>query len=450
MRRALAHRPLLALAAGLIGGLAWLVNPWAALFALPFLAFRRTFPFAAVGLLVGVLLAPRPAPILPSQTPVRGEATVTSVPRVRSGWIEFMATAVGRTWSARLDGCPDVGLGDRLRVIATARPLRDGTDDYARLQGIEGRLRIARYELVARGPAPARFAETWRRSFAAFCDRWLPPSLASLTQALCLNWDGTLDDPTRDQLRATGTIHIVSASGLHVFVLAGFLMGALSLLPVPRGAQILLLAGLLALYALATGLNAPVVRSALMALVGASAYLVRRDRDPLSALALAAVLYLLFRPRGVFDIGFQLSFVTVAGMVLFGPAEREATASVRSLTVDALRLSAVAFAASAPLVAYHFGTLSLVALPANLLIALAVSAVVVGGLLAHLLSFLWLPLGVGLLQGVGGLGGWILTVLDALGRPSWAQVNLPAMPAWLVALIYVCAALTYRERYVHP
>jgi competence protein ComEC len=137
-------------------------------------------------------------------------------------------------------------------------------------------------------------------------------------------------------------------------------------------------------------------------------------------------------------------------MVLFGPAEREVSASLRNLAVDAVRLSGVAFAASAPLVAYHFGTLSLVALPANLLIALAVSAVVVGGLLAHLLSFLWLPLGVGLLQVVGGLGGWILTVLDALGRPSWAQVNLPAMPAWLVALIYACAALTYRERYVHP
>ncbi|MGV3617323.1 MAG: ComEC/Rec2 family competence protein [Fimbriimonas sp.] len=454
MRRALAHRPLLALAVVLAMALAWRVNPGALVLALPFFAFRRTWPFALAGLLLGLFLAPAPAPQLDGRELVQGEAHVVSVPRVKYANLEFEASAKGRHWSVALPGRPEITLGDRLQITAVALPLPDGRDDYARLQGIEGRLKVVRWSTLERGSWIARMADGWRRSFSSFCHQYMREDVAVLTEALGMNLDGTLDDATRNRLRATGTVHIVSASGLHVFVLAGFLTWVLSFLPLDRRHQLAMLLGLLTLYAFATGLNPPVLRSIFMAMVGLYAYTLRRDQDPLSALALAAFLYLLWRPRGIFDIGFQLSFLTVGALCIFGPTAEDRPTKMPDylgrLVADAVRLSWIAFVASAPLVAYHFGTLSVLALPANLAVGLAVPVVVVGGLLAHGLSFVLLALGVGMIKGVEWFGAWIVAVLGALGDLPWAQIHVPALPAPLVALAYGVLILFWRVRIVRP
>lgn len=454
MKRAIAYRPMLALAIALAAALAWRVSPWTILIPLPFFAFRRTWPFALLGLFIGLTLAPEPAKGILDRQAVIGDLDVLSVPRIRPGRLEFEGRAKGHQWAVSMNGAPDVSLGDRLAVTAIGRPLRDGTDRYAQLQGIEGRLQVVKWSPKEPGLWIAQTADQWRRSFAAFCDRYMRPDVAALTAALGMNLDGTLDDPTRDRLRATGTVHIVSASGLHVFVLAGFLTWILSLLPLPRPAQLLILTLLLSVYALATGLNAPVVRSIFMALVGLGAYLFRRDGDALSSLALAAAIYLVLRPRGIFDVGFQLSFLTVGGLATFGPQGRDYPEGLAPyllhLAKDGLHLSWIAFVSSAPLVAYYFGTVSLIALPANLLISIAVPFVVVGSLVAHAISDVWLPLGVGIIKLVEYLGGYILTIVQTLGDLPWAQISLPAIPLWILGTAYALLTLTWRERIVRP
>lgn len=454
MKRAIAYRPMLALAIGLAAALAWHVSPLTLLFATPFFAFRRTWPFALVGIFLGLCLAPLPVTPIQDRQLVEGELDVASVPRMRPGRIEFDGLAAQRRWSVTVKGKPDIALGDRLVITGVGSPLSVGSDQYARLQGIEGRLKVVKWSTKERGSWIAQSADRWRRSFSAFCERYMRPDVAALTEALGMNLDGTLDEVTRNRLRATGTVHIVSASGLHVFVIAGFLTWVLSLLPLPRLAQLFILTALLAIYALATGLNAPVIRSIFMAIVGLSAYAFRRDRDGLSSLALAAFLYLLWRPRGIFDIGFQLSFLTVAGLIAFGPTAEDYPRTMPDylyrLAKDGLRLSWVAFAVSAPLVAYYFGTVSVVALPANLLIAMAVPIVVVGGLLAHAISGVSLALGVGMIKLMEVIGAYVLAVLEGLGNLAWAQFSVPAFPLELLIVIYVVMALSWRERYVRP
>lgn len=265
-----------------------------------------------------------------------------------------------------------------------------------------------------------------------------------------MNLDGGLDETTRQSLRATGTVHIVSASGLHVFVLAAFLMAMLSLVPVPRGVQIAAVLTLLCLYAVATGLNPPIVRSVVMTGLGLTAYLARRDRDVLTALAVAALGYLLWRPAGVFDLGFQLSFVTVGGLALFGPhhrtAPRSAGEAIRSLVVDGVRVSWVAFLASAPLIASAFGTVSWVTLPTNLLIGPVVPLVVILGLGAHASSLVFPALGVGLLLLAEALIGWIQGVTETFARLPFAQTTVPSVSPWVVGLMYGAMLLLWRER----
>lgn len=454
MRQAIAYRPMLALAIALAAALAWHVAPWSVLACLPFFAFGRTVPFALVGLSLGLWLAPRPAEGIQDREAVLGELDVVSVPRLQSGSLLFDGVAEGRRWSVTMPGHPDVSLGDCLQITGIGRPLPEASARYASLQGIQGRVTVVRWSTLERGSPLARLSDAWRRSFARFCERYMRPEVAALTEALAVNLDGTLDDATREDLRATGTVHIVSASGLHVYVLAAALTWALSQMPIPRWLQLVALALLLAFYALATGLNAPVMRSIAMALIGLSAYFFRRDGDPLSSLALAAALYLLFRPRGVFDIGFQLSFLTVGGLAAFGPQGRDYPEGLipylLHLTKDGVHLSWIAFLSSAPLIAYYFGTVSLIALPANFLIAAAVPFVVVASLLAHLVSGFWLALSVGLIKLVEAVVGYILVVIHGLGGLEWAQVALPAIPVGVLVVVYAALALTWRQRIVHP
>ncbi|WP_158409183.1 ComEC/Rec2 family competence protein [Fimbriimonas ginsengisoli] len=381
--------------------------------------------------------------------PVHGSATVVGIPKVGEYGTTVNMELAGRTWRATLADCPTVGLGDRIEVDGVGLPLREGSERFLLLHGVTGRLQVREAHLLEPGPRLWQYAASWRHSFSDLTAKWLPPESAALTQALCFDLNGELDPKTTDRLRQTGTIHVVSASGLHVFLIAASLMGLLSLLPIPRGAQVLLVGLLLTMYAGATGLSPPVVRAVLMSIVGLSAYLFRRERDALSALAFAGVIYLLWQPRQVYDPGFQLSFVTVGAMALF-LHRRPKRHLAREKLEEALWVSWVAFLASTPLVAYHFGGVSLSALPANLLVALPVSVAVISAFLAQILGWILPALGVGILSCVTGpMSGAVLWLVEHLSGPGW-YFEVPGFSAYLLPLFYGLLLLTWRQRIVHP
>lgn len=454
LRQTISGRPLLVLAAALVVGLTLPGRPFHLVFLLPLLFLRPAWVPTLLGLLVGIVLAPSITEGVTERQLVKGDAWVASVPRSSEGRTTCEISVDGRLLSMTVPGHPDLVLGDALKVTGIAKPLKEETDRYLRTQGIEGRLSPVELTRVGRGPALFRFADSWRRSFTRFCERWMPAEAAALTEALSLNLDSSLDAQVRDRLKETGTVHIVSASGMHVFILAFAVAAALSILPVPRVVQLAVLGAILVLYAAATGLNPPVVRSGLMAMVGACAYFSRRERDVLSALALAAILYLLWRPNGVYDIGFQISFVTVGALALFaGPTEHDGESWLAGMWTKlkgAASVSWIASIASLPLIAYYYGTASLVSLPANLLVAPVVPVIVVGGLGAHLVSFLVPALGIGVISFVAPFCGWLLFVVENLGGRSWSVVDVPAFSAYWIPITYGALLLTWREKIVQP
>lgn len=454
MKEIVARRPLLLFAGGLVLGLTGLLHPANLLFLLAALAFfpeRATRLVLTGGAAVGFLLTPTPLQPVIERSYVEGIGTVVNVPECRPYGSRFEITLLDRTWQATLRECADLSLGDRVKVRGIALPLREGSEDYLALHGVSGRLELLATERLSAGPFLWRWADAWRTSFQAFCDRHLSREAAQLTKALCFDMSGDLPRETSHRLKATGTVHLVSASGLHVFVLAFAVMAALSPAPIPRGAQLALVAVGLILYAAAAGLSPPVVRAALMSFVGSIAYLFRRERDPLSALALAASLYLVWQPRQVYDPGFQLSFVTVGAFALFlHPADSSLPLLLRG-AYEALRVAWVAFVASAPIVAYHFGTISLISLPANLLVGAAASIAIVSALAAHLLSFLVLPLGVGVLALVTApMVGWLLWTVEALADLPAAVLSVPGFSAYWLPVAYGLLLMTWRPRIVQP
>jgi competence protein ComEC len=227
--------------------------------------------------------------------------------------------------------------------------------------------------------------------------------------------------------------------------LALLAMPVLAGLGLPLRSRLAWLLGLIAVYVPLAGAGPSIVRAAVMGALIVIATLAGRRASRLYALALAAVVTLAIDPRIAADVGWQLSFAAVLGILLIASPLREAMLRVagsrnplpRGLAEGAA-MTIAATLATAPLVAFHFGRLSTMTLIANLLALpavapamwlgmLAAAAGQVPGLPVEALNHLEAPL----LAYVAQVASWC-------GRPVWAY---PHVRLGLVGLVGSYAGL---------
>ncbi|HVR63337.1 MAG TPA: DNA internalization-related competence protein ComEC/Rec2, partial [Polyangia bacterium] len=210
--------------------------------------------------------------------------------------------------------------------------------------------------------------------------------------------------------RAAGATHVLSVSGLHLAAAAGifFLLvraaagrvPGLALRVDPRAVAAACALPALAFFTLLTGEAVATERSALMLAVGMGAFIVGRAPSAPSAVAAAGLVLLVPSPLLLFDVSLQLSFASVIGMVALarglGP-RGPARGALRRVWFWLWRFGAAtvaATAATAPLVAHHFGEIAPAAPLGNLALVPLVEMVVVPcGLLGAALDALAPPLG---------------------------------------------------------
>ena len=455
MRAETERRLLVVACIGAILGIAAKANVWNLLFLPLFLWYVRpptAKATAAAMCLVGLAIAPRSVESpLEARGFYEGELSVVSVPRITTTGLACDVVGKGAHMELRLVGSREIGLGDRLRVAAVAEPPNESETAAFAARGVLCRIRPARLEILSRGPAPFRWAGAWRQALLDLTARTLPRRAAACVDALCFNVDADIDQDLRINLRRTGTIHIVSASGMHVVIVAFALLALLARVPVPRWTQLLILACALLLYAAASGLQPPVVRAAVMAVAMLSAYAFRREPDWPSAMALAALLYLAWNPASALTAGFQLSFAAIVGLGLFGRRIAEGSGGVlrRAWTVvrNTAHASFVASIASAPLVAYHFGMISIASVPANVLIGIAIAPIVIAAMVSVAVAPLSDALAVGLMRVlVEPLSGWFIWVVDTLGSFKLSAIDVPPFSAYWLLPIYGAMLCLWRKR----
>lgn len=140
------------------------------------------------------------------------------------------------------------------------------------------------------------------------------PYATGIMEATLIGESSKLEKIWTDHFRRTGTYHMLVIDGLHITVLAAFLLFLLRICFVPELTALALAASGAWLYALVAGFNAPAVRAA----GGFTLYLAcrffYRRRRLLNLLAGVAIVYLFFDPGQLFDAGFQLSFLSVAAI----------------------------------------------------------------------------------------------------------------------------------------
>jgi competence protein ComEC len=271
----------------------------------------------------------------------------------------------------------------------------DATFDFAahlRRRGIAGELMVDKVRVTGRrrgGIAGAldRLRERAERAVSA----GLPDSHAALALGMVLGEDEQIDTATRDDWRDAGLSHLLAVSGQNVMLLIAL---ALPLLVAgglgPRGRGIALLC-LVALYVPLAGAGPSLQRAGVMGAAGIAAMTLSRPSSRWYSLLLAAAVTLALNPRACGDPGWQLSFIAVAGILiagrplaarlrviareLAGPPSRAgppARAAVDGLC-EGIAITVAATLATAPLLAYHFGSVPVAGLAANLLALPAVA-----------------------------------------------------------------------------
>lgn len=355
--------------------------------------------------------------------------------------------------------------GARVRTLGHVSPppgpAAPGAFDYRRQAWFErlGAIGYTRNPIEVLTPAPeggAMWLPRLRRALSAGMQAAIPGQEGAVAAALMTGDRSAISEATNALMRDSNLYHIVSISGLHMSMLAGFLYAGLRaalagmaawsgrglVVPVHKIAALVALAGAAFYMALADG-GVATERAFVMVAVMLGAIIVDRRAISLRTVSLAALILLVLSPEALTQAGFQMSFAATVALILnAGPWARWSPRLPALLRPPALLLisSLVAGLATTPLAALHFGRMSDYGLLANLLAVPVMGAVVMpAGVIAALLA----PLGLAQpALWVMGLGtGWMLDVARYVAGISGSVTMVPAPPGIVLPLLGLGGAL---------
>ncbi len=197
--------------------------------------------------------------------------------------------------------------GDLIRIIGKARDTRRGSEVVA---STVDTLEPGKSGLKAQLFDFSRWATSQVKSY-------LPVPESGLLAGVLLGAKGEVDYDFYNQLRRTGTTHIVVASGTNVSMVGGLVLG-LFVYAVGRKLASLLAIVAIWLFALMAGLDAPIVRAAIMGTIVMAGGIAGIGANGLRVLLATGAIMIIIKPLLIYDLGFQLSFMATLGLTASG------------------------------------------------------------------------------------------------------------------------------------
>lgn len=322
-------------------------------------------------------------------------------------------------------------------------------------QGIAGQFYTYRASVV--GSSDTTFWDRVngvRRSAAAriaMIDTSSSTATATLA-AITVGLRSDMDRQTVVDYRRSGVAHLLAISGLHIGMIVALLnLLLIAIRPWSRTTRVVysvLIILMLWSYAVFCGMSPSVLRAVVMFTLYQIATMIYRDGTSLNVLSAAAVILLLVDPLYLYDLGFQLSFVAMAGIAtLYRPISALWRVENRFLrgVWGAVVVALAAQVAVLPLSIYYFGYLPWLGLPVGLLLWAFVPVMIVCTLLFLFTSWVW----------IGQIGVWAAKIqnnlLGVVSDQRWVVAEDLTLPLWALILIYVVMIgvvvwINYRSR----
>ncbi|MFC5532078.1 DNA internalization-related competence protein ComEC/Rec2 [Cohnella yongneupensis] len=297
---------------------------------------------------------------------------------------------------------------------------------------------------------PLRTLDQFRAKVGRLMDRLYPHGDAGYMKGLVAGIASDFDPQQYDAFARLGLTHILAISGLHVGVVVFLLLQLGAWARLTRERAIDFTIAMMPVYMLATGASPSAIRACLMAML--ALWLARRHqlKDGLHLLAAAALLMLLWNPRLIEEVSFQLSFIVTAGLLMFVPIVTGSLPFRWAWLRGSLAVALTAQAVSFPVTVYYFHAVHLLSLLANFVLVPFVSFIVMPlGMASVALAACWMPLGKlpAMLATIGNQ--MTFRIVDYLAsfdqlRTVWPQPSLTWVVTGFMGMAGISAALHWR------
>ncbi len=280
-----------------------------------------------------------------------------------------------------------------------------------------------------------------------------PMPEASVFAGILLGIQSDIPDYLYQAYQASGTSHILVISGFNIAIIAA-LISRLFKRIFPFGWDALASVIAIVFYTVLVGAQPPVVRAAIMGVIALPAYLLGRRLIGMNVLAFTAAIMVFFSPALLLDVSFQLSFLATLGIMVFTDPLKdffmkfvqrfsriESSNGWMDWVTDYFLVTLAAQFAVFPVILYHFNYLSVVSIPANLLILPVQPAVMVLGGVALLVGLLFLPAGQ-LIAKIAWLPAFYSDQMSVwLGSLPFATMRTSSGWSWLAGILLVAALI---------
>ncbi|NMB10429.1 MAG: DNA internalization-related competence protein ComEC/Rec2, partial [Tissierellia bacterium] len=275
----------------------------------------------------------------------------------------------------------------------------------------------------------------FRKNVSEVLNKSLDEKNSMLMKSIILGDSSFLDEADVLKFRKLGLSHILAISGLHIGIIFGFIIYILNVLKVHRSKSMLISIILIWIYGYLVGYPPSVLRGSIMFSFMILANITSYRYDSLNILSLSGLLMLLYRPLWLFSVGFQLSFLATATILLFTPRVKDIININNKKIKDALIIIISAQIGTLPLVIYYFNELQSISILANLMLVPLLSISLVFSFTTLIVSILSIKLSIF----IGILTNAILNIsnfiADILNNFTYLNITIHS-PSVLEMLIY--------------
>jgi len=305
---------------------------------------------------------------------------------------------------------PEYQYGDKLKITGKLETPQDfgefSYQNYLKKDGIYSVMSWPEIELIEKNQGNFIYAKilNFKNKLRESIYQNLSPPQSSILGAVILGDKRKISEDLKQKLNISGVRHITAISGMHIMILSGILMYLGIALGLYRGQAFYFAITLLLLFIIMAGAPASAIRAGIMGGLFLLAQKVGRLKSASRVIVFAAAVMLAFNPLLLkLDVGFQLSFLAVMGIIYLMPIfqyyflKRFPIKFLGGLL--SMTLAAQVF--TLPILIYNFGYMSLIAPITNILIVPFLPFIMISGFIFGLSGMILQPL------------GWVLS------WPSW-------------------------------
>lgn len=348
---------------------------------------------------------------------------------------------------------PEYQYGDKLKIVGKLEtpPIFESFNyrDYLKKEGIYSVMNWPEIESVGSGFGNPIFnlLFSFKNKLKETAQKFIPPPQEGFLEALLFGDEENISNEWKNKLNFTGTRHIAAVSGMNITIISALILNFLLVLGFWRSQAFYFSIVLLVFYILMIGAPASAVRAGIMGGLFLTAQHFGRLSAASRALVFAATIMLFLNPLLLrLDVGFQLSFLAIVGMISFSSIFSEFFKKIPVLKFFPLRttlsatLSAQVF--TLPILIYNFGYLPLISPITNILIVPFLAPITILIFIFSLTGTIFYPLGYIFSFPTWFFLTYLTKIIDIFSKFPLASIKIENISFMFLIIVYLVLGIT--------